>query len=82
MTIRKTVETVSGLLFYAFLLLESFQADYQSSCFAALLYCDIDGNESLLVKDVPGCLIPQQKHSGKDILPCSLCGKLTILKDM
>jgi hypothetical protein len=34
-----------------------------------LLYCDIDGNESLLVKDVPGCLIPQQKHSGKDMLP-------------
>jgi len=35
----------------------------------------------LLVKDVPDCLL-QQKHSGKDILPCSLCGKLTILKDM
>jgi len=49
---------------------------------AALPYCDINGNESLLVKDVPGCLLPQQKHSGKDILPCSLCGELTILKDM
>jgi hypothetical protein len=49
---------------------------------AALPYRDIDGNESLLVKNVPGCLLPQQKHSGKDILPCSLCGELTILKDM
>jgi hypothetical protein len=49
---------------------------------AALPYHDIDGNGSLLVKNVPDCLLPQQKHNGKDILPCSLCGELTILKDM
>ena len=49
---------------------------------AALPYCDIDGYESLLVKDVPGCLLPQQKHSGKDILPCFLCGESMICKIM
>ena len=37
---------------------------------AALPYRDIDENESLLVKDIPGCLLPQQKYSGKDILAC------------
>jgi hypothetical protein len=49
---------------------------------AALPYPDINGNESLLVKDIPDCLLPHQKHSGKDILPCFLCGKSTILKDI
>jgi hypothetical protein len=49
---------------------------------AALPYHDIDENESLLVKDIPGCFLPQQKYSGKDILPCLLCGELTVLKDM
>ena len=37
---------------------------------AALPYCDIDENESLLVKDIPGFLLPQHKYSGKDILAC------------
>ena len=49
---------------------------------AALPYRDIDENESLLVKDIPGCHLPQQKYSGKYILPCLLCGELTVLKDM
>ena len=45
-------------------------------------YCDIDESESLLVKDISGFLLPQQKYSGKDILHCLLCGELTVLKDM
>ena len=49
---------------------------------AALPYCDIDENESLLVKDIPGFLLPQKKYSGKDVLPCLLCGELTVLKDI
>ena len=31
---------------------------------------------------VPDCLLPQKKQSGKDILPCFVCGESTILKDM
>ena len=49
---------------------------------AALPYRDINGDESLLVKDIPDCLLPQKKHSGKDILPCFLCGEEMALKDM
>jgi hypothetical protein len=49
---------------------------------ATLPYRDINGDESLLVKDIPGCLLPQQKHNGKDILPCFLCGEKTALKNM
>ena len=49
---------------------------------AAVPHCDIDENESLLVKYIRGFLLPQQKYSGKDVLPCLLCGELTVLKDM
>jgi hypothetical protein len=48
----------------------------------ALPYRDINGDESLQVKYIPDCLIPQQKHSGKDILPCFLCGEFIALKEM
>ena len=46
---------------------------------AALPYRDINGDKSLIVQDIPGCLLPQQKYNAKDILPCFLCGAL---KDM
>jgi hypothetical protein len=36
---------------------------------AALPYCDINGDESLIVKDIPGCLLPQQMYNAKHILP-------------
>jgi hypothetical protein len=51
---------------------------------ATLPYHDINGDESLLVKNIPACRLPQQKHSGKDImmLPCFLCGEMTVSKDM
>ena len=44
---------------------------------ATLPYCDINGHESLLVKDIPDCLLPKQKHNGKYIFPCFLCGEVT-----
>jgi hypothetical protein len=47
-----------------------------------LPYHDINGDESLIVKDVPDCLLPQKKYSGKDILSCLLCGEEMALKDM
>jgi hypothetical protein len=46
-------------------------------------YCDINGNESLIVEDVPDFLIAKKKLSGKDKVPCLLCGQEEIaLKDM
>ena len=36
---------------------------------AALPHCDINGDESLIGKDIPGCLLPQKKHNAKDMLP-------------
>jgi hypothetical protein len=48
----------------------------------ALPYHDLNGDESVQVKDIPDCLIPQQKHSGKDMLPCFLCGESMTLKEM
>jgi hypothetical protein len=49
---------------------------------ATLPYHDIDGEESLLVKYIPDSLLSQKKHSGKDILPCLICGEEMALKDM
>jgi hypothetical protein len=49
---------------------------------ATLPYCDINGEESLLVKDIPDSLFSKKKHSGKDIIPCLLCGEEMALKDM
>jgi hypothetical protein len=50
---------------------------------SALPYQDINGNESLIVEDVPDFLIPRQKLCGKDKVPCYLCGQEGItLKDM
>ena len=49
---------------------------------ATLPYHNTNGDEVLLVKDIPDGLLPQQKHSGKDILPCLLCGEMAALKDM
>jgi len=49
----------------------------------ALPYHNIDGNESLIIEDVPDSLIPRQKLSGKDKVPCLLCGQKEItVKDM
>ena len=50
---------------------------------SALPYHDINGNESLMVEDVPNVLTLRQKLSGKDKVPCLLCGQKEIsLKDM
>ena len=47
---------------------------------AALPYHDINGDESLTAKDIPGCLLPQKKYNAKDILSCFLCGEKNSLK--
>jgi hypothetical protein len=49
---------------------------------AALPYHEINGDESLLIKDIPNCLLPQQKYSGKDMLPCFIRGEVMALKEM
>jgi hypothetical protein len=36
---------------------------------AALPHCDINGDESSIRKNIPGCLLPQKEHNAKDILP-------------
>ena len=50
---------------------------------SALPYHDINRNKSLLVQDIPYVFTLRQKLSGKDKVPCLLCGQAEmVLKDM
>ena len=48
----------------------------------ALPYQDIDGIHSLLIKNIPDCLVPRTKYGAKEIISCLLCGEDMMLSKM
>jgi len=45
----------------------------------ALPYKNTNGAKTLLIDNIPDCLLPQEKHNAKDVIPCLLCGEKLVL---